>query len=181
MKTRLVFLGFAASIMLFPARSAIAQCNATEIVHGAEKYNKLVCDGYAARSAKQYQRALDIFLSASKQPLFEVPNIQLLAPIAETYVDLDRTEEAERFLRYDNLALLWELGIVSCNQENSGLTQGGVALTSETAKYVTNLVCGAAFDDFTNFTNVKVDDLIPVANAMLRYKGIQERIRAKEK
>lgn len=180
MKRRAIFLSLVVSITLFPFGSAIAQCSATETIHGAKKYNKLVCNAYAAMSAKQYDEALNLFISASKQPLFEVPNIQILAPIAETYLDLGQSEQAERFLHYDNLALLWELGIVSCNQENSGLMEGGVPLTSEPAKYVTTLVCGTAFDNFTNFNNVRVDDLIPIASAMLRYEAIQKKIRAKE-
>ncbi|HLW81237.1 MAG TPA: hypothetical protein VKS20_04270 [Candidatus Acidoferrales bacterium] len=180
MRVRLLFAGCLISAALLPLQAAMAQCKATELVRGAGKYNKLVCDAYAQRSAKHFQQALSLFLTASREPLFEVPNIQLLAPIAETYADLGQFREAERYLQYDNLALLWELGIAGCDQGDSELTQGGKSLTSDEAKHVANLVCGAAFENFTEFGNRTIEDLIPVANAMLRHDAIRREILAKQ-
>lgn len=83
-----------------------AQCSAQEIVKGATKYDALVCHGVAASGKGEYQKALDSFLMASKETIFESPNILLFGRIAETYARLGRFGEADRYLKYDDLSLL---------------------------------------------------------------------------
>jgi len=161
---------------LFVTASASAQCNAVELIHGANKYNKLVCDGYAASATKNPHKALDLFLEASTRPLFEIPNTLLFGQIAKAYAEVGDFPKAETYLQYDNLSLLWEIGIVRCNEEETGLVQDGQPLTSAEAKHVTNVVCGAAFDDFTDFSDRSVEDFVPVANAILQHRKLRRAI-----
>src|SRR6266705_1862173 len=89
------------------AGSAFAQCNGPEVVKGADKYNQALCKAYAAAQIGDNKKALDLFLVAADQPLFESPNVRLLGQIARTYAKLGRFQEADLYLKYDSLSVLW--------------------------------------------------------------------------
>lgn len=161
--------------------TATAQCNAPEIVKGADKYNEQVCKAYAATKNGKQQQALDLFLAASKQNIFESPNVLLLGDIAKTYASLGQFENADRYLKYDNIAVLWMIGIVRCQHTSEStndeiLLQDGKALTSSDAKYMVNVVCGELYDDYSYFRDRNAESFVPAAKAILRYSTVQREI-----
>ena len=81
--------------VLFSQLRCQAQCNAAEMVKGADKLNQLVCQGVAAAEKGENQKALGFFLAASKEPIFELPNIVMFSRIAETYARLGQFREAD--------------------------------------------------------------------------------------
>src|ERR1035441_9365099 len=96
------------------SESVWAQCVVPELVKGADRYNELVCKAYKASRSGDDRKALDLFLAASEQPVLESPNIRLFPEIAKTYAKLGRFHEADQYLKYDNLSVLWMIGIVRC-------------------------------------------------------------------
>lgn len=155
------------------AGSASAQCSAPELVKGADKYNDLVCKGYAAVGSGDLKKALELFLAASTQPVLESPNTRLFGRIAKTYAALGRFQEAEVYLRYDNMSVLWMIGIVRCkpmpNAAGDRLFQDGKALTSEEAKHMVDVLCGPMFDEFSYFRDRDTKSFVPAAEAILRH------------
>jgi len=149
-------------------------------VKGADKYNELLCQGIvAARSGKE-RRALEFFLSASQQPVLESPNILLFGRIAKTYALLGKFREANVFLEYDNLTLLWAIGIVRCeaqpSSEDENLLQDGKLLQSDEAKHMAHVLCGPIFDNDVDFTRRDADSFVQVAKAILRHRALHEEI-----
>lgn len=94
------------------------QCSAPELVKGADKYNALVCQGVLADQKGMDREALGYFLSASQQPTLESPNIFMFGRIAKTYARLGQFHEADVFLKYDDISLLWLIGVVRCTGES---------------------------------------------------------------
>lgn len=161
--------------------NASAQCNAPEIVKGADKYNEQVCKAYAATKNGKQQQALDLFLAASKQNIFESPNVLLFGDMAKTYASLGQFENADRYLKYDNISVLWMIGIVRCQHTSEStddeiLLQDGKALTSSEAKYMVNVICGELYDDYSYFRDRNVESFVPAANAILKYTALRKEI-----
>jgi hypothetical protein len=156
---------------------ASAQCNAPELVKGADKYNDLVCRAYAADDDN---KGIKLLLAASQQPVLEAPNIRLFAKIARTYASLGRFNEADLYLKYDNLSLLWMIGIVRCQQEPGSqaetLMQDGELLTTDVAKHMTLVLCGPMFDEFSYFRDRDADSFVPAAKAILRHEVVRKEI-----
>lgn len=144
-------LGSSLAVVLFLGIRCFAQCQAPEVLKGATKYNTLVCQGVAASQKGEYQKALGFFLKASKEPIFEFPNLLLFGRIAETYAHLLQFDDSDRYLEYDNLSLLGAIGIVRCqaqsNSDNENLFQDGELLKSAEAKHMVDVLCGEIFDD----------------------------------
>jgi len=164
------------------AGSASAQCSAPGLVKGADKYNELVCKAYKASQSGDYRKALDLLVDASSQPVLESPNIRLFPEIARTYAKLGRFHEADQYLKYDNLSVLWMIGIVRCktasNSIEASLLQDGEPLTSDEAKHMAAVLCGPVFDEFSYFRNRDTESFIPAANAILEYAALRKEIGA---
>lgn len=181
MKLSRLSLGSAAllSALLLPG-SASAQCGAPELVKGAERYNELVCKAHAASKRGDRQEALDLFLSASKQPVLESPNIRLFGQIARAYAKLGRFHEADLYLKYDNLSILWMIGIVRCqgvpNSADESLLQDEKALTSDEGKQMAAVLCGPVFDEFSYFRDRDAESFVPAATAILEYSALRKEI-----
>ena len=176
LKKSMITFFAAVAFFVFIALPAKAQCDAVQLIHGADKYNKQVCDAYKASASGQDQKALTLFLAASREPLFELPNSHLFAPIAREYARLGDFNKAKTYLEYDNLALLWEIGIVSCSEDQKNLLKGGLNLNTTEANYMTRVVCGAALDDYTYFGNRNAEDFVATANAILRHAALRKEI-----
>lgn len=157
-----------------------AQCNAPEVVGGADKYDVLVCQGVAASRNGEDQKALGFFLAASQQPVLESPNILLFGRIAETYARLGQFREADLYLKYDDLSLLWLFGVVRCqvqsHSNDESLFQDGKPLKSDEAKHMANVLCGPIFDNDAYFGDRDAESFISAARAILRYDTLRKEI-----
>jgi hypothetical protein len=157
-----------------------AQCSAPEVLKGATKYDAEVCKGITASGKGEYQRALEFFLSASKEFIDESPNILVFGRIADTYAHLGKFKEADRYLRYDDLSLLWAIGVVRCrpqpNSNNESLLQDGELLKSAEAKYMVDVLCGPIFDNDDYFADRDTASFVPAAKAILRYDALRKQI-----
>ena len=160
--------------------SASAQCSVPELVKGADRYNELVCNASKASRGGDDRKALALLLAASEQPVLESPNIRLFPKIAKTYAKLGRFHEADRYLKYDNLSVLWMIGIVRCqvalNSTDESLFQDGEPLTSDEAKHMAAVLCGPVFDEFSYFRDRDTESFIPAANAILQYGALRKEI-----
>jgi hypothetical protein len=171
-----------AFLVVWAAESASAQCSAPGLVKGADKYNELVCKAYKASRRGDDRKALELLVDASKQAVLESPNIRLFPNIAKTYAKLGLFHEADLYLKYDNLAVLWMIGIVRCqvasNLLDESLIQDGEPLGSDEAKHMAAVLCGPVFDEFSYFRNRDTETFIPAANAILEYGALRKEIGA---
>ena len=160
--------------------SVSAQCNAPEVVKGNDKYDELVCEGDAASRSGDHKKALGLFLAASEQTTLEFPNLLLFGRIAETYAQLGQFREADLYLQYDNLSLMWQIGVVRCqtppNAEAEVLLQDGTLLHSEAAIHMASVLCGPIYDNNDYFGDRDAESFVPVAKAILRYNTLRQEI-----
>lgn len=167
-------------LVLLSGIPCFAQCDAPEVLKGATKYDTFLCQGIAASQKGDQQKALALFLEASKQPIFEFPNILMFGRIAETYARLGRFKEAYLYLKYDDIYLLWAIGIVRCqaqsNSDNEILLKDGEPLNSPEAKHMEDVVCGEIFDEYSYFRDSDAESFVPVAKAILRYSALRKEI-----
>jgi hypothetical protein len=170
---------FIVTIILYG--SAAAQCDASELVRGASKYNEFVCKASTAVLSGDDKKALDLYLSALKEPVLESPNIRLFAVIARTYAKLGEFQDADLYMKYDNLAALWMIGIVRCQETsnpNESLFQDGKMLVSEEAIHMADVLCGPMFDEFSYFRDRDTASFVPAANTILRHERVRNEIDA---
>ncbi|MGD0294873.1 MAG: hypothetical protein ABSB30_13565 [Terracidiphilus sp.] len=158
-----------------------AQCSAPEVVKGADEYNVMVCQASEASQKGDYKKALKLYLAASEQnPLFEFPNILVFGSIARTYARLGQFQEADLYLEYDNLSLLWLIGVVRCqalpSSDDEILLQDGKLLQSKEATHMQNVLCGEIYDNNQYFRDRDADSFIPAAKAILRHGAIHKEI-----
>ena len=164
----------------FLGESASAQCSAPELVKGADTYNELVCKASKSSRSGDDRKALELLMAVSEQPVLESPNIRLFRMIAKTYAKLGRFPEADRYLKYDNLSVLWMIGIVRCqvalNSTDESLFQDGKPLMSDEAKHMAAVLCGPVFDEFSYFPDRDTESFIPAANAILQHVALRKEI-----
>lgn len=180
MKRSFLLLNTALLTLLCLCDSTSAQCSAPELVKGADKYDELVCKAYAAARAGDDKTALELFLAAAQQPVLESPNMRLFGQIAKTYARLGRFHESDLYLKYDNLSLLWMIGVVRCqakpNSQNESLFQDGQQLASDEAKHMADVLCGPVFDEFSYFRDRDADSFVPAARAILQHEAVRKEI-----
>jgi hypothetical protein len=180
MKRYFLSLGCNLLLVMFLRSLGQAQCGAQELVKGADKYNELVCKSSTAARSGDDRKALELLLDASEQPVLESPNVRLFGQIAKIYAKLGRFHEADLYLKYDDLSLLWMIGIVRCGEvpdsKDEILFQDGKALKSDEAKHIAGVVCGAVFDEFSYFRDRDVESFIPAAKAILQHEAIRKEI-----
>ncbi|MGB9407443.1 MAG: hypothetical protein WCA89_07900 [Terracidiphilus sp.] len=175
---RIVVVAVAALVIQI---SCSAQCKAPEVVKGADEFNALICQASAASQSGDNSKALKLFLAASKQyPLQEFPNILVFGSIARTYARLGQFREADLYLKYDDLSLLWLIGVVRCQaQPSSGdevLLQDGRLLQSDEAKHMVNVLCGDIFDQYEDFADRDAESFVFTAKAILRHSALRKEI-----
>jgi hypothetical protein len=157
-----------------------AQCNAPEVVKGAEKYNDLVCKGDASIKDGDQKKALGFFLATSEQTLLEFPNIQLYGRIAKIYARRGQFQEADLYLKYDNLSLLWLIGVVRCqalpSSEDEVLLQDGKLLQTNEATHMQNVLCGPIYDNNAYFGDRDATSFVPAAKLILRHDALRKEI-----
>lgn len=157
-----------------------AQCTGPEIIKGAEIYNKLVCNGIQALSSNNHEKALVDFISASEKTTLEFPNTLLFGRIARTYASLGRFKEAYEYLEYDDISLLWSMGVVRCRaSQPSGqeiLYQDGVLLKSAVATHMARVLCGEIYDNNAYFADRDIESFVPLARAILRHTELRKEI-----
>jgi hypothetical protein len=157
-----------------------AQCHAPEIVGGADKYNALICRGVNAEARGNEHEALENYLAASNMILLETPNVLLFGRIAKTYARLGQFKEADVYLEYDNLRLLWLIGVVRCQAQpsfdNEVLLQDGKLLQSAEATHMQSVMCGEILDNDAYFAERNAISFIPVAKAILRHGELRKEI-----
>jgi hypothetical protein len=174
----IALLAVGAALLL--GESASAQCSVPELVKGADRYNELVCKAYEVSRRGDDRKTLELFLAASERPVLESPNIRLFRQIAKTHAKLGRFQEADRYLKYDNLSILWMIGIVRCQvalkSTDESLFQDGKPLISDEAKHMAAVLCGPVFDDFSYFRDRDTESFIPAANAILQYGALRKEI-----
>jgi hypothetical protein len=182
MKRSFLSLSGALLVVLFLRGLAPAQCSSPELVKGADKYNELVCKASAAVKSGDDRKAIELLLAASEQSVLESPNIRLFGQIAKTYARLGQFHESDLYLKYDDLSLLWMIGIVRCretqNSKDESLAQDGKPLTSNEAKHMAGILCGPVFDEFSYFRDRDAESFIPAARAIIRHDGIRTEIDA---
>ena len=182
MKRPFLSLSGAFFVLLFVRGLAPAQCRAPELVKGADKYDELVCKAYAAGRNGDDKKALELLLAGSDQPVLESPNIRLFGQIARTYARLGRFRESDLYLKYDDLSLLWMIGIIRCREtpdsKDESLAQDGKPLTSEEAKHMASVLCGPVFDEFSYFRDRDAESFINAAKELLRHEAIRKEIDA---
>ena len=180
MKIVRFLLGGLLFLVVFSGSRCLAQCNAPEVVKGAAKYNTLVCQGIVASQKGEEQKALRLFLEASKKPVLESPNILMFGRIAETYARLGQFTQADLYLKYDDLSLLWLIGVARCQKQstlnNEVLSQDGEHLNGPEAKHMADVVCGPIFDNDSYFADRNAESFVPVAKAILRYSALRKEI-----
>ncbi len=174
----LALLGVAAALGL--CERAYAQCGLPELVKGAARYNELVCKASSASRAGNNTKALDLLLEASKQPVLESPNLRLFGAIAKSYAKQGRFDEAAQYLKYDDLSILWMIGIVRCqaasDSTDEDLFQDGKALTGDDAKHMATVLCGPVFDEYSYFRDRHVESFVPAAKAILQHASLRKEI-----
>jgi hypothetical protein len=179
MKQICILLAAWAVSSISPALCA-AQCVAPETIQGSEIYNKLVCQGVAALSSQKQEEALHDFLLASQKTTLEFPNTLLFGRIAKIYASLGRFKEANEYLEYDNISLLWSMGVVRCRADSSAdqevLFQDGVLLKSTAASHMASVLCGEIYDNNAYFADVNIESFVPVAKAILRHSELRKEI-----
>lgn len=157
-----------------------AQCTAPETIQGAEIYNKLVCQGVQALSSNNREEALCDFLAASQKTTLEFPNTLLFGRIAKVYASLGRFKEAYEYLEYDNISLLWSMGIVRCRPVSSGeqeiLFQDGLLLKSTASTHMAGVLCGEVYDNNAYFADRNIESFVPVGKAILRHSELRKEI-----
>jgi hypothetical protein len=177
---KLFTLGIGLLLALFLTGSASAQCNAPEQVKGADRYNDLVCKAHAAARSGDDKKTLEFFLAASEEPVLESPNIRLFGQIAKSYGKLGQFHEADLYLKYDDLSILWMIGIIRCqeasNSTDESLFQDGKLLISDEAIHMAHVLCGPVFDEFGYFQDRDSESFIPAANAILQYGALRKEI-----
>jgi hypothetical protein len=160
--------------------TAFAQCGAPEVVKGATAYNNMVCKAWAASQEGDQTKALGFFLAASEQPVLESPNIRLFGEIATTYAKLGRFSEADLYLQYENISVLWMIGIVRCQAvpytDGEGLFQDGKRLRSPVAKHMSSVLCGPIFDEYSYFRDRDAETFVPAANEILQFQAVRKEI-----
>jgi hypothetical protein len=171
---------FLSLVVTFPL-TMFGQCHAPELVRGADKYNAAVCKAYGAEKVGNNEEALELLLAASELPVLESPNIRLFGHLALEYAKVKRFEESERYLAYDNLSILWMIGIVRCQLgSNSGdevLLQDGRLLASAEANRLSKVLCGPVFDEYSYSRERKAESFVPAARAILLHAELREKIR----
>ncbi len=174
----LFLVGLAVSCM--PSALCGAQCSAPETIQGAEIYNTLVCKGVQALSSHNREEALRDFLAASQKTTLEFPNTLLLGRIAKVYASLGQFKEAYEYLEYDNISLLWSMGIVRCRAGSSGepevLFQDGMLLKSTASTHMAGVLCGEVYDNNAYFADRDIESFVPVAKAILRHSELRKQI-----
>lgn len=182
MRMSAIVAAAAATAVFLHAGSTAAQCDLPEIVKGADKYNELVCKASAAAKSGDDKRALDFYLAALNESVLESPNVRLFADIAKTYAKLGRFHESDIYMKYDNLAILWLVGIVRCRQrphsDDESLYQDGKLLISEEATHMADVLCGPVFDELSYFRDSDTTSLVPAARAILKHESIRHEIAA---
>jgi hypothetical protein len=182
MKRTFLSLSSTLLVVLFLRGLASAQCSAPELVKGADKYNELVCSASAAAQSGDDGKAIKLLLAASEQPVLESPNIRLFGQIAKTYARLGRFHDSDLYLKYDDLSLLWMIGIVRCREtadsKDESLVQDGKPLISDEVKHMAGVLCGPVFDEFSYFRDRDAESFIPAAKAILRHEAIRKEIDA---
>jgi hypothetical protein len=157
-----------------------AQCTAPETIQGAEIYNKFVCQGVQALSSNNREEALRDFLAASQKTTLEFPNTLLFGRIAKVYASLGQFKEAYEYLEYDNISLLWSIGIVRCragsSEEQEILFQDGMLLKSPAATHMASVLCGEVYDNNAYFADRNIESFVPVAKAILRHSELRQEI-----
>ena len=180
MKRSSLLLSGALLAVSFLSDPASAQCSVPELVKGADKYNELVCKASVAARSGDDRKAIDLLLAASEQPVLESPNIRLFGQIAKTYAKLGRFRESDLYLKYDDLSLLWMIGIVRCqatpDSKDESLLQDGKPLTSDEAKHMASVLCGPVFDEFSYFRDRGAESFVPAAKAILRHEAVRKEI-----
>jgi hypothetical protein len=175
-----ILLGNMFLTTIFLCGSAVAQCNAPELVKGADKYNELVCKAFVSAHSGDDKKALDYYLSALNEPVLESPNIRLFAEIAKSYAKLGRFSDANLYMKYDNLSVLWMIGIIRCqgtpNSKDESIFQDGKQLISKEAKHMADVLCGPMFDEFSYFRDRDTASFVPAAKAILRHEAIHHEI-----
>ncbi len=151
MKSSSIFLSILFSTVLFFAPGTAAQCDSPDLVHGADKYNALVCKAEAAAQNHDEKKALSILLLAEEEsPLPDFPNLFLFDRVALSNARLGNFDMAELNLAYADISLLWMKGIARCRKIPSSddeiLVQDDAPLHSENARYMANVLCGDAYD-----------------------------------
>jgi hypothetical protein len=162
--------------------TAAAQCDAPGIVKGADKYDDLVCKAWAASQNRQEQKALDLYLSASRESIFESPNVLLFGDIALSYAKLKQFQQADQYVEYIDIVILWMIGIVRCDGtpdlRQERLLKDGKPMKSESAKHMVDVLCGPLFDEYSDFHDRDVVSFVPAARAILRHEEIRKQIAA---
>jgi len=141
-----------------------------------------VCKASAAAKGKDDKRALEFYLAALNEPVLESPNVRLFADIAKTYATLGRFDEADVYMKYDNVTVLWMIGIVRCGKRlkspAESLYQDGKLLSSEEATHMAGVLCGPVFDEFSYFRESDTTRFVPAARAILKHEAIRHEIAA---
>jgi hypothetical protein len=159
---------------------ASAQCREPELVKDADSYNALVCNAATASQRGDNKKALGLYLAASKEATFESPNALLFGDIALTYAKLGKFADADKYLEYDNITVLWAIGIVRCEESQSGfedrLLKDGREMKSEAARRMAEVLCGPIFDNVFDFSTSDAGSLVPAAKLILRHDAIRKEI-----
>jgi hypothetical protein len=170
-------LSIVVALLSYGTVRCYSQCNIPEITEYPAPYNKVVCEANIASQHGDYAKALDLLLSASKTQLLEAPNVLLYNRIAATYIQLGQYQNADLYLRYDSIALLWRMGIIRCNaigNDNTAvLLKEGHLLNGEDASFMASVLCGDAFSDLFDFNNEDIESYYPLAKAIIRHHKTQ--------
>jgi hypothetical protein len=148
---------------------------------GYDEFNTLLCNGVLASEHGDYNKALEFYLAASQKGFLEYPNFVMFQKIALTYARLGQFENAYKYLKYDDISILWAVGIVRCQSvdgaDDSVLLQDGHLMGSDEARYLANhVLCGEAIEDNVDFSQWNAENLVSVAKAILEHKKLRSEI-----
>jgi hypothetical protein len=165
------------------AQKICAQCDAPELIKGADKYNALVCRAEAASQNHDEKLARSILLLAEDEtPVQDFPNVFLFDRVALSNARFGQFDLAELNIEYSNISILWMEGVIRCKKipdsDDELLFREGEPLHSENARFMASVLCGDIYDKNQNFPLVKTSDLERVANMKLRHIEIEKEITA---
>lgn len=134
----------------FQPAYAAELCNAAELVKGEASYDQLVCKGISALKAKDYPSAIQSLESAAAIHFVDIPNYKLFPKIAYSYFKTGNMEKASAYLEKARLSLSVSVGIMHCQEADSGFYIAQFAtqkVDSTQAQDVVRAMCGEAYQD----------------------------------
>ncbi len=129
----------------FTCAAGMTDCDALELISGHSDYNSLVCAGVQKVEERKYEEAISLFEQALAVPLREWSNFLLLPRLALAHHLSGSGQKAESVLLKAELTLSVFLGLMTCEQTETGYVVRRAYedyLTGQVGNEVAAIMCG---------------------------------------